>query len=98
MAKLAPARVEVNPRDFLDIDRLLGDEERMIRDTVRQFVRERVLPGIEDWFESGRFPRELAPELGRLGLLGMHLEGYGCLGAVPTAYGGACLELEAGAG
>jgi glutaryl-CoA dehydrogenase len=96
MAKLAPARTEINPRDFLEIDRLLADEDRMIRDTVRKYVHDRVLPGIEDWFESGQFPKEVAPELGRLGLLGMHLEGYGCLGASATSYGIACLELEAG--
>ena len=96
MAKTAPARPEVKPLDFLDIDHLLQDEERMIRDTVRQFVRNRVLPGIEDWFEAGHFPREVAPELGKLGLLGMHLQGYGCLGASATSYGIACLELEAG--
>jgi glutaryl-CoA dehydrogenase len=96
VAKVAPARTEVNPLDFLEIDHLLLDEERMIRDTVRKFVRDRVLPGIEDWFENGEFPREVAPELGRLGLLGMHLEGYGCLGASATSYGVACLELEAG--
>jgi glutaryl-CoA dehydrogenase len=96
MAKTAPARPEVKPLDFLDIDHLLLDEERMIRDTVRQFVRDRVLPGIEDWFEAGHFPKEVAPEIGKLGLLGMHLHGYGCLGASATSYGIACLELEAG--
>jgi glutaryl-CoA dehydrogenase len=96
MAKTAPARPEVKPLDFLDINYLLQDEERMIRDTVRQFVRNRVLPGIEDWFEAGHFPREVAPEIGKLGLLGMHLQGYGCLGASATSYGIACLELEAG--
>jgi glutaryl-CoA dehydrogenase len=96
MAKTAPARPEVKPLDFLDIDHLLLDEERMIRDTVRQFVRDRVLPGIEDWFEAGHFPKEVAPEIGKLGLLGMHLRGYGCLGASATSYGLACLELEAG--
>jgi glutaryl-CoA dehydrogenase len=96
MAKTAPARPEVKPLDFLDIDYLLLDEERMIRDTVRKFVRDRVLPGIEDWFEAGHFPKEIAPEIGRLGLLGMHLHGYGCLGASATSYGIACLELEAG--
>src|SRR5256714_1267147 len=96
MAKTAPARAEVKPLDFLDIDYLLQDEERVIRDTVRQFVRDRVLPGIEQWFEKGVFPKEVAPELGRLGLLGMHLHGYGCLGSSATSYGIACLELEAG--
>jgi glutaryl-CoA dehydrogenase len=88
----APAR----PEDFLGIDRLLSDEERMIQETVRRFVRERVVPHVGEWFEEGRSPRELAPELGKLGLLGMHLEGYGCAGASATAYGIACLELEAG--
>jgi glutaryl-CoA dehydrogenase len=96
MAKTAPARPEVKPLDFLDIDHLLLDEERMIRDTVRQFVRDRVLPGIEDWFEAGHFPKEMALEIGKLGLLGMHLHGYGTLGASATSYGLACLELEAG--
>ena len=86
----------LRPRDFLDTDRLLDDEERLIRDTVRQFVADRVLPHVGEWFEEGRIPRELAPELGRLGLLGMHLEGYGCAGASATAYGLACMELEAG--
>ncbi|TMD52046.1 MAG: acyl-CoA dehydrogenase [Chloroflexi bacterium] len=68
----------------------------MIRDTVRKFVHDRILPGIEGWFEKGVFPKEIAPELGRLGLLGMHLHGYGTLGVSATSYGLACLELEAG--
>ena len=89
----APA---VRPRDFLDIDRLLDDEERLIRDTVRRFVADRVLPEVGTWFEEARIPLELARELGSLGLLGMHLEGYGCAGASATAYGLACMELEAG--
>jgi len=96
VAKAAPARPEVKPLDFLDIDHLLQDEERMIRDTVRKFVHDRILPGIEGWFEKGVFPKEIAPELGRLGLLGMHLHGYGTLGVSATSYGLACLELEAG--
>jgi glutaryl-CoA dehydrogenase len=87
---------EIRPLDYLGIDRLLTDEERDIRDTVRAFVRDRVVPHVGDWFEEARIPRELAPELGKLGLLGMHLEGYGCAGASATAYGLACLELEAG--
>jgi glutaryl-CoA dehydrogenase len=68
----------------------------MIRDTVRAFVRDRVLPNIAEWFESHTFPRELARELGALGVLGMHLHGYGCPGASSVSYGLACLELEAG--
>jgi glutaryl-CoA dehydrogenase len=86
----------VKPRDFLDIDSLLSDEERAIRDVVRAFVGDRVVPAVGDWFEQGTIPRELARELGALGVLGMHLEGYGCAGASATAYGLACLELEAG--
>jgi glutaryl-CoA dehydrogenase len=86
----------LDPDDFLALDALLDDEEKAIRDTVRQFVRERVLPEVGDWFERGVFPRELAPEIGRLGLFGMHLEGYGLPGASAVAYGLTCTELEAG--
>jgi glutaryl-CoA dehydrogenase len=82
--------------DFLDLDAKLSDEERMIRDAVRAFVRDRVLPGIDDWFERGEFPLDVAKELGGLGLLGMHLTGYGCAGANAVSYGLACMELEAG--
>ncbi|HKS46200.1 MAG TPA: acyl-CoA dehydrogenase family protein [Amycolatopsis sp.] len=82
--------------DFLSVDAVLSDEERDIRDTVRAFVRDRVVPEVGDWFEEGRLPRELVRELGKLGVLGMHLEGYGCAGTSATAYGLACLELEAG--
>jgi glutaryl-CoA dehydrogenase len=84
------------PLDFLDLDRLLSEEERLIRDTTRSFVADKVLPEIAGWFERGHFPRELAKELGDLGLLGMHLEGYGCAGTNAVSYGLACLELEAG--
>jgi glutaryl-CoA dehydrogenase len=86
----------IRPTDFLGIDHLLSDEERDIRDAVRAFVRDRVLPDVGDWFEEATIPRELAPQLGKLGVLGMHLDGYGCAGASATAYGLACLELEAG--
>jgi glutaryl-CoA dehydrogenase len=82
--------------DFLAIDRSLSDEERDIRDTVRSFVRDKVTPFVGDWFEEGTIPLELARELGSLNVLGMHLEGYGCAGASGTAYGLACMELEAG--
>jgi glutaryl-CoA dehydrogenase len=85
-----------DPLDFLEIDRLLSDEERQIRDLVGEWVGDNILPGIEGWFETGVFPKEVALELGALGLLGMHLEGYGCLGANAVSYGLACLELEAG--
>ncbi len=84
------------PEDFLDIDSLLSDEERDIRDVVRAFVQREVVPNVGDWFEQGTIPRGLTPALGALGVLGMHLQGYGCAGASATAYGLACLELEAG--
>lgn len=88
---------KTRPEDFLAIDRMLSDEERDIRDTVRAFVQDRIVPEVGDWFETGQVPaRELALELGKLNVLGMHLEGYGCAGASGTAYGLACLELEAG--
>ncbi|OZD64481.1 acyl-CoA dehydrogenase [Rhodococcus sp. 06-1059B-a] len=82
--------------ELFSIDSLLDSEEKDIRDTVRKFGRERIRPHLADWFEDGTVPaRELAKELGALGLLGMHLEGYGCAGTSATAYGLACLELEA---
>jgi glutaryl-CoA dehydrogenase len=87
---------DLRPTDFLAIDGLLSEEERDIRDLVRSFVRDRVVPNVGDWFEEARIPRELATELGQIGVLGMHLDGYGCAGASATAYGLACLELEAG--
>ena len=81
--------------DLLNIDDQLSAEERLIRDTVRAFTADRVLPNITDWFETGTLPREVITELGKLGLLGMHLTGYGCAGLGPIAYGVACRELEA---
>jgi glutaryl-CoA dehydrogenase len=82
--------------DLLRIDDQFTDEERMIRDSAREFAASRIEPQVADWFERGTFPvRELAPELGKLGLLGMHLSGYGCAGAGAVAYGIACRELEA---
>jgi glutaryl-CoA dehydrogenase len=86
----------LDPRDFLAIDALLDDEEKAIRDTVRKFVRERIVPDVGTWFEEGILPRELAKEVAQLGLFGMHLEGYGLPGASSVAYGLTCLELEAG--
>ncbi len=96
MATTTAAPIALDPLDYLAIDALLDDEERAIRDTVRQFVRDRVLPEVGDWFEKGVFPRELFPELAKLGLFGMHLEGYGLPGASSVAYGIVCRELEAG--
>ncbi len=82
--------------ELFAIDSLLQPEERQIRDTVRSFAADRLRPHVAEWYEAGTFPaRELAPELGKLGLLGMHLDGYGCAGTSATAYGLACLELEA---
>jgi glutaryl-CoA dehydrogenase len=95
MTATAPAP-KIRPKDFLGFDQLLSDEERDIRDTVRAFVADRVLPYVGEWFEEARIPLELAAELGKIGVLGMHLEGYGCAGASATAYGLACMELEAG--
>jgi glutaryl-CoA dehydrogenase len=85
-----------DPRDPLALDAQLDDEERLIRDTVRQYVREKFLPHIAEHYEAGTFPENVAADLGQLGLLGMHLHGYGCAGASATAYGLTCLELEAG--
>ena len=86
----------LNPLDYLGLDRELSDEDRDIRDTVRAFVADKVTPFVGDWFEQGTIPLELATQLGEIGVLGMHLEGYGCAGTSATAYGLACLELEAG--
>src|SRR4029450_2805954 len=85
-----------DPLAFLDGHHLLAHGERAIRDTVRGWVREHVLPWIETWFEAGEFPLEVAKELGGMGLLGMHLTGYECAGSNAVSYGLACLELEAG--
>ena len=96
MATTTQAPTQLDPLDFLALDALLDDEERAIRDTVRRFVRERILPDVGDWFEQGILPREVVQELAKLGLFGMHLEGYGLPGASSVAYGLTCLELEAG--
>ena len=81
--------------DLLRIDDELSDDERLVRDTVRKFAADRILPNVADWFEAGTLPRDLVPELGQLGLLGMHLTGYGCAGMGPIAYGVTCREMEA---
>lgn len=82
--------------ELLEFNDLLSVEEQLIQQTVRSFVTEKVKPRIAEWFEDGESPRELAAELGALGLLGMHLQGYGCAGTSAVSYGLACLELEAG--
>ncbi len=84
-----------DPADFLAVDDLLGDDERDIRDTVRSFAESELLPHVAEWYDEGTLPDDLGPKLGKLGLLGMHLEGYGCAGTSASAYGVACRELEA---
>jgi glutaryl-CoA dehydrogenase len=89
-------KVVLNPVDLYDVDGLLDDDERLLASTVRQFVASDVLPVIDRHFEEHSFPAELIPTIGKLGLFGMHLDGYGCAGGSATAYGLACRELEAG--
>ncbi len=84
------------PLDLIAADTLLSDEERAIRDTVRKFGEDHLRPHVADWFEAGTIPaKELAQQLGGLGVLGMHLTGYDCAGTSAVAYGLACMELEA---
>ena len=82
--------------DYYSIDELYTHEERMVRDTVRELVSTRILPGIGKHWSAGTFPHELVPVFGEMGLLGPSLSGYGCAGASPTAYGLICQELERG--
>ena len=96
MATTTERPAALDPLDYLGIDALLDDEERAVRDTVRQFVRDNVLDEVGDWFEKGIFPREIFQELAKLGLLGMHLDGDGLPGASSVVYGLTCMELEAG--
>ncbi|GAA3757015.1 acyl-CoA dehydrogenase family protein [Streptomyces tremellae] len=93
----AAKRPPFDPGDPIGIDDLLGPEDLAVRDTVRAWSADRILPEVADWYERGELPgvRELARELGGLGALGMHLEGYGCAGASAVQYGLACLEFEA---
>jgi glutaryl-CoA dehydrogenase len=95
----APPASEVaafHPVDPLGITALLDDDERSIQETTQRFVQKRLLPDVGRLFEEGAFDRSIVPELGALGLLGMHLTGYGCAGTTAVGYGAACLELEAG--
>src|SRR4051812_50169870 len=96
MTAAASTLPKLDPLDPLGLDAQLDDEERLIRDTVRQYVRERFLPHVAEHFEAGTFPEHVAEDLGRLGLLGMHLHGYGCAGASAPPDGLTRLELEAG--
>ena len=82
--------------DYLGLDALLSAREVAWRDTVRAFVADRIRPNIRQWYEQAVFPAEIVPEMGRLGLLGTHLSGYGCPGRSAVEYGLAALELEAG--
>lgn len=94
---MAPPTAPLSPLHLFDTDSLIGEDDRSIRDTVRRFVDDKIRPEVAQWYESGSLPaRDLAKELGQLGVLGMHLDGYGCAGTSATAYGLACLELEAG--
>jgi glutaryl-CoA dehydrogenase len=88
--------VPVGPLELLDIDHLLSEEERAVQQSVRRMVNETIRPNISQWYEDGTFPPEMALTFGKLGLLGMHLQGYGCAGMSAVAYGLACMELEAG--
>ncbi|WP_420178657.1 acyl-CoA dehydrogenase family protein [Paenarthrobacter sp. TA1.8] len=85
-----------NTSDVLALDSLLAVDELALRDRVRDYTAQRIRPNIARWYEDAHFPRELAPELGELGVLGMHLEGYGCPGRTAVEYGLAAMELEAG--
>ena len=96
MAHTTPEQQLPSATDLYNIAHLFSEEERMVRDTVHKFVQERVLPIIAEHFEAGTFPTSLIPEIAELGLLGMHLEGYGCAGLNAVCYGLACQELEAG--
>ena len=86
----------IAPLDLLKVDHLLSADERDIQATVREFVDQRVKPFVADWYERGDIDLGIVKEAGSLGLLGMHLEGYGCAGTNAVSYGLACLELEAG--
>jgi glutaryl-CoA dehydrogenase len=97
-AKQAGVGSSVRPgaEDFLNLDAHLSEAEIGVRETVRTFVRERIKPNIRAWYDEAVFPREIVPEFAELGLLGMHLHGYGCAGKSAVEYGLACMELEAG--
>jgi glutaryl-CoA dehydrogenase len=93
-ARTTPA--PVGPLELLNIDHLLSDEERAVQQSVRRLVDEEIRPNISAWYDAGTFPAEMALTFGKLGLLGMHLQGYGCAGMSAVDYGLACMELEAG--
>ncbi|RDV09840.1 acyl-CoA dehydrogenase [Arthrobacter sp. RT-1] len=96
MTDAADLSASPDPSDVLDLDGLLTPEELAVRQKIREFTDQRIRPGIAAWYDAAVFPLELAPELGRLGVLGMHLQGYGCPGRSAVEYGLAAMELEAG--
>ncbi|SLK00809.1 acyl-CoA dehydrogenase family protein [Arthrobacter sp. P2b] len=96
MTDAAELSASPDPSDVLDLDVLLTAEELAVRQKIRDFTDQRIRPGIAAWYDAAVFPLELAPELGRLGVLGMHLQGYGCPGRSAVEYGLAAMELEAG--
>jgi glutaryl-CoA dehydrogenase len=96
MTDMAPGRNRTDPGDLDALGADVSEDERLVQQKVRDFVHDQVLPSMEDWFEEGVFPRHLVPALGQLGVLGMHLRGYGCANRGAVSYGLACLELEAG--
>ena len=95
-AKQAEAPVHPGAGDFLNIDAHLSEEEIGLRERVRSFVEEKIKPNIKGWYDEAVFPKEIVPRFADLGLLGMHLSGYGCAGKSAVEYGLACMELEAG--
>jgi len=97
MGSASATRPRLDPHDPAGLDALLSEEELAVRQTVRDFCADKILPHVAEWYEKGELPgaRELARELGKIGLLGMHLTGYGCAGMSAVDYGLACLELEA---
>ena len=96
MSASTPARDLRAAGDLLNLDAEFSDAERAVRDSVREFVDRGIRPRIAEWFDEAVFPVELVPEMGRLGLLGMHLDGYGCADRTAVEYGLAMQELEAG--
>jgi glutaryl-CoA dehydrogenase len=88
------AAKQVSLDEIVAIDGLLTDEERRVRDTVRRFLADKYIPHVDEWFEHEKFPRELVPEIARLGVLGMNIDGWDCAGLGETAYGLALQELE----
>src|SRR6201988_3017823 len=97
MSSAASGKPRLDTHDPAGIDTLLSEEELAVRQTVRDFCADKILPHVAGWYEKGELPgvRELTRELGKIGLLGMHLTGYGCAGMSAVDYGLACLELEA---